>query len=158
MRPPLVIAGNYANAAVARELAAQAGAGGVRLRVHVGVTDAEIARLYAGARAFVYAPEREPFGLAVLEAIAAALPVVAVAEGGVEESVIPGRTGLLVPRDEQAFARALGRVLADDALARSLGNEARAVVERDWTWEAAADRVEHALARAAGRVPAESAI
>lgn len=156
VRPPLVIAGNYANDAVAGELRAQAEAAGVRLTVRVRVTDAELAALYAGATAFVYAPEREPFGLAVLEAMAAALPVVAVGEGGVLESVRPDVTGLLAPRRADAFATALERVLADPALARSLGDEARRVVEREWTWETAARCIEDALERVAGRVPAGS--
>lgn len=156
LRPPLVIAGNYANEAIARELAAQAELAGVQLTMRIRVTDAQLAALYAGAAAFVYAPEREPFGLAVLEAMAAALPVVAVGEGGVLESVRPDETGLLTPRRADSFASALERVLADPALARSLGDEGRRVAEREWTWEAAAGRIEDALERVAGRVPAGS--
>jgi glycosyltransferase involved in cell wall biosynthesis len=155
-RPPLVIVGNYANEAVARELSAQADASGVQLTMRVRVTDAELRALYANATAFIYAPEREPFGLAVLEAMAAGLPVVAVGEGGVLESVLPDETAVLVPRRADALAAALERVLTDRALARSLGAEGRRVVEREWTWEAAARRIEDALERVAGRVPAGS--
>ncbi len=144
-RPRLVLAGNYANPGVADHLRRLADRGGVGLTQRVGITDDELAAVYAGAAAFVYASHDEPFGLAVLEAMASGLPVVAVAEGGVVESVVPGETGRLVARDPGAFAGALSEVLADATLARTLGEAGRRRVESEWTWDAAARRLERAL-------------
>lgn len=144
-RPPLVLAGNYTNPAIADHLRRRAAEMSVDLTLRVGLSDGELAMLYAGARAFAYAPFEEPFGLAVLEAMASGLPVVAVAEGGVVESVVSGETGSLVPREPRAFASALAAVLADPGLARALGHAGRRRVESEWTWEAAAGRLEGAL-------------
>lgn len=71
------------------------------------VSDAELARLYAGARAFVMANVEE-FGIAAVEAQAAGRPVVATSAGGATETVVPGETGVLVPENDiDAFAEAL---------------------------------------------------
>lgn len=146
-RPPLVIAGGSANASVLRGLEASASARGVDLTVRLRLSERELVEAYRGARAFVYSPRLEPFGLVVLEAMASALPVVAVAEGGVLESIDSGETGILVQRDEDAFAEALGRVLADTDEATRLGSAARQRVRDAWTWEAAAGRIEVELDR-----------
>jgi glycosyltransferase involved in cell wall biosynthesis len=71
------------------------------------VGDPELARLYAQAAALVV-PNVEEFGIAAVECQAAGRPVVAVDSGGVRETVVPGRTGLLVPAgDPGALSRAL---------------------------------------------------
>ncbi len=70
----------------------------------------------------VVASVGEPFGLVAVEAMALGTPVVAVASGGPEEIVRPGRSGLLVPPgDDRALADATLRVLEDPELARRLG-------------------------------------
>jgi glycosyltransferase involved in cell wall biosynthesis len=74
------------------------------------VADDELARLYAEAAALVV-PSVEEFGLAAVEAQAAGRPVVGVDAGGVRETVIPGRTGVLVSNDRPG---ALARALRDD--------------------------------------------
>ena len=151
VRPELVIVSNWANPGVEKDLRRLARANGVSMRLMVAVTEDELLSLYQQARVFAYAPHEEPFGLAVLEAMACGLPAVAVAEGGVMETVRAGETGLLVPRDEAAFARALASILSDNALARSMGTEGRHLAVTDWTWEAAAVRLEEHLAGAAAR-------
>jgi glycosyltransferase involved in cell wall biosynthesis len=71
------------------------------------VGDAELGRLYAGAAALVV-PNVEEFGIASVEAQAAGRPVIAVDAGGARETVVHGRTGLLVPDgDVGALTRAL---------------------------------------------------
>jgi glycosyltransferase involved in cell wall biosynthesis len=70
-------------------------------------SDAELRELYRGARALI-SPGVEDFGITNVEAMACGTPVLAYDRGGARDSVIPGRSGVLV--DEQtsaAFARAL---------------------------------------------------
>jgi glycosyltransferase involved in cell wall biosynthesis len=71
------------------------------------VDDDALAQLYAGAAALVV-PNVEEFGIAAVEAQAAGRPVVGIGAGGLLETVVPGRTGLLVePNDPGALTRAL---------------------------------------------------
>jgi glycosyltransferase involved in cell wall biosynthesis len=72
----------------------------------------------------------EGVSLALLEAMAAGLPVIATAVGGIPEVVTDGTNGLLIPpRNPEALARALDRLLADPDFARRLGEQARAEAE-----------------------------
>lgn len=124
---------------------------GVRVTFRMGVSDDELVRLYNTALLTTYAPVREPLGLVALESQACQTPVVAVAEGGVPETVVHGRTGLLVDRDAAEFARAVGSLLADGALLDRYGREGRAHVREQWSWESSVAGLEVALLRAAGR-------
>lgn len=64
------------------------------------LSDLELRRLYGQALAFVN-PQEEDFGMTVVESMASGRPVIAYAKGGALETVIPGKTGVLV--DEQAW-------------------------------------------------------
>lgn len=75
-----------------RELESIAG-GTVEFLGHV--SDVELDQLYANARAFVFASEEEDFGIVPVEAMARGVPVVAFKSGGVPETVIQGKTGVL---------------------------------------------------------------
>jgi glycosyltransferase involved in cell wall biosynthesis len=93
-----------------------------------------------GLDVFVLASHDEPFGLVVLEAMAAARPIVATAAGGVPDIVRDGREALLVPpRDAAAMAAAIARLLSDEPLAASLGRAAEARVRDEFPlWRHAA--------------------
>lgn len=140
-RPRLVIVGNTASAGEMVYLRGLASSCAVQMEICVDVSDDELVLLYNQARALVYSPVLEPFGLAPLEAMACGTPVVAVMEGGVRESVLDGETGRLVPRDPSAFAGALQRVLDDQRYAASLGENGQREVLRFWTWEQAYRRL-----------------
>ena len=88
--------------------------------------DAEVARLYARARAFVF-PGLDDFGIAPVEAQAAGRPVVALAGGGALETVVPGETGILFPEPSvPALASALTEAITVDwDTARIQANAAR---------------------------------
>jgi glycosyltransferase involved in cell wall biosynthesis len=78
----------------------------------------------------------EAFPNAVLEAMAAGLPVVASAVGGILEVVEDDRTGLLVPPgDALALAGALERLLQDDALGTRLAAAGRRTVELRYSFD-----------------------
>ena len=101
------------------------------------------------AVAVPYAREDAYFSpLKLLEAMAAARPVVASATGPVRRVLTDEHDGLLVPPgDRPAFARALTRLATQPALRLKIGAEARRTVERAYTWDAVLERI---LAFAAG--------
>jgi glycosyltransferase involved in cell wall biosynthesis len=92
------------------------------------------ARLYEDVQFAVLCSLEEGLPNAVMEAMAAGVPVIATAVGGVPELVEDGVTGLLVPPgDPGALARAIAVVSADPALRARLGRAARArVAARSW--------------------------
>jgi len=136
-RPSLVIVGNTASTGETRYLEQLAAKRVVKIAFRVNVNENELVTLYNKARALVYAPVLEPFGLAPLEAMACETPIVAVKEGGVRESVVDGTTGSLVERHPEAFAAALSHILRDPKRARCLGVNGRAHILANWTWEQA---------------------
>ena len=152
-RPKLVWIGNFSATRYVNEMTALAARLGVVLEPRINVPDRELVETLNRATALVYGPRLEPFGLAPIEAAACATPTIAVAEGGIRETVIDGVTGLLVPSDPAEFARAIMRLRDDPALARRLGEGARRNAIERWSQQAAIDRIEQALARVA-RQPA----
>lgn len=90
----------------------------------------DVPDLLDAADVFVFASENEGFGLAVLEGMAAALPVVAFRIPSLEEFVVPGATGVLVDgRDPSVFADGVLRYVATPQLANRHGAAGRMVVE-----------------------------
>lgn len=76
----------------------------------------------------------EGLGVAALEAMAAAKPLVASRVGGLAESVLHGQTGILVaPRDGQAIAAAVAQLAGDPSLARRMGWQGRQRVLEHFT-------------------------
>jgi glycosyltransferase involved in cell wall biosynthesis len=150
-RPRLVWIGNATATGHPERLRALAASLGVELELRTLVSEEELVDALNRAAMMVYAPRLEPFGYVPLEANACGLPVVAVAEGGVRETVVDGLNGVLVQEDEDEMARAIERLRGDPALRRSLGQAGRRLVAERWTPEAAAGRLERALEEIAGR-------
>jgi glycosyltransferase involved in cell wall biosynthesis len=124
-----VIAGDGPRAA---ELRAMAEGLGLADRVDFLGHVEDVPAVLAGADAFVLPSLSEAFPNAAIEAMAAGLPVVASAVGGLLDLIDSGRTGLLTPAgDAGALATAIEQLVADPARAARLGASARAdVIER----------------------------
>jgi glycosyltransferase involved in cell wall biosynthesis len=121
----------------------------VDLHLHRGVTDDRLVDLYRGARVTVCAARLEPFGLAVLESTACGTPVVAVAQGGYRETVIDGVNGYLVERDAASLGDGIIRIARGEL--ETTPAAMHALVSRNWSWDAAAERIVHQLRLAASR-------
>ncbi len=103
----------------------------------------DIPDLLAASDVVVLPSLAEGLPLALLEAMAAGIPVVASAIGGVDELVVAGETGLLVPvGDVDALAAAIRRVVADRPYARALAENARRRIDAHFSAEAMRRRVE----------------
>jgi glycosyltransferase involved in cell wall biosynthesis len=106
-----------------------------------------IAEVLAASDLCAWPAVNEAYGMALLEAQAAGVPVVSCATRGVPDVVLDGRTGLLVPYgDEDAFAAALRALLTDHERRRALGREAARYVAAERSLEAASARIGSALA------------
>nr|MBA2383258.1 glycosyltransferase [Actinomycetota bacterium] len=125
----LVVLGEGPERARLEELARELGLGdSFRLPGRAGDVTAWLRR----ADLLVHPARWEGFGLVLLEATLASLPVVATSVSAIPEIVVDGQTGLLVPpEDPTALAAALERLLDDRTLAARLGaaGEARARTE-----------------------------
>jgi glycosyltransferase involved in cell wall biosynthesis len=119
------------------ELAAQARALGVADRLMLAGERAGVSDLLPAFDVFALPSRTEGLSIALLEAAASGLAIVATAVGGNPEIVHEGTTGLLVPPDdEDALATALEALLRDPARRASLGDAARAWVRQNASIEA----------------------
>jgi glycosyltransferase involved in cell wall biosynthesis len=97
--------------------------------------------LLPGFDLLVHPPRREGLGLAVLEAMAAEVPVVATAVGGIVDAVTDGQEGLLVPWGDAArLAGAVERMIDDAAARKQMGAAGRVRAERDFSIARMTDR------------------
>jgi glycosyltransferase involved in cell wall biosynthesis len=150
-RPKLQWVANYVDTDYLTEMRALANSLEVVFEPMVGVSDIELLNVLNRAVAMVYAPRLEPFGLAPLEANACGVPVIAVAEGGVRETIVDQVNGLLVEHNPAAIAAAIDRLCTDRPFACQLGTNARRAVEANWGLNSGIDRLEQQLFRHARR-------
>jgi phosphatidylinositol alpha-mannosyltransferase len=95
---------------------------------------------------------RESFGIVLVEAMAAGLPIVATGIPGYREVVRDGVEGLLVPpRDPGAVATAIDALLDDADLAKRLAEQGRQRAQR-YSWDTVAKEIEEIYSEVAGRV------
>ena len=105
----------------------------------------ELAACYDAADVFVLATRQETYGMAVAEAVARGLPVVATMTGAIPD-LVGDSAGLLVPvGDKRALIDALSRVLQDGPLRSRLADGAWRARQQLPTWDAASDHMSTAL-------------
>ena len=94
----------------------------------------DLAAAYASADVFLFPSTTETLGIAMIEALASGLPVVAARGGASHEVVSEGKNGLLYEADSAAsLVAAVRKLFSDDALREALARGARATAEeRDW--------------------------
>jgi glycogen synthase len=112
-----------------------------RVRLLGRTTQEELHAWYEAADLFVHPTLYEGSSLVTLEAMAHRRPVVATTAGGLPDKVHPGVTGWLVaPGDAAALAAALGDALTRHERLMAMGDSGRALVEREFSWDAVADQ------------------
>jgi len=148
IRPEFIIVSDQGNDLWRNYLKDLADKLGVKLRILTMIDDEELVLLYNKARLLVYAPYLEPFGLVPLEAMSCGTPIVAVKEGGVRESIIDNKTGILTERDEDYFANAIVKLLDNEDKRKEMSENAYGNVNKFWTLEQAGKRFFGHLERA----------
>lgn len=110
--------------------------------------------LYRRADLFVLPSRLETWGDVLLEAMAFGLPCVGVKGQAMEEIILDGATGLLVPsEDPRALAEALVALFQRADMRREWGRAGRRRVEAEFTWDRVVERLAPALIAAAEPKP-----
>jgi glycosyltransferase involved in cell wall biosynthesis len=137
----LIVAGD---GPLREELAAEARKLGVAAAVTWAGVRTDVYRLLQLSDLFVLPSlYREGLSLAVLEAMASNLPVIATNLGGMSEAVRNGKTGLLVsPGEVRELASAMADLLRDEGRSKSMGAEGRGIYEKHFTLQGMMERIE----------------
>ena len=110
--------------------------------VHFAGAQADMAQIYASLDLVVSSSHSEGMPLALLEAMASGLPVIATHVGGVAELIEVDTTGLLVEaRDSEGLARAVIALMAEPELRHAMGRAARTRVEENFTLQASTEHM-----------------
>lgn len=142
-----------------RDVARHCGVGD-RVRLLGSLARDDVSALLRSADVVICTPWYEPFGIVPLEAMACGVPVVGTAVGGLLDTVLDRRTGYLVPpRDPEAVAAAVARLLDNPSLRSRMGAEGAARVRQHYTWEQVARATLEVYGQVGARDPrwAESA-
>ena len=144
-RPPLVWVANSENPAYRREMEALAASKQVDFQVRSRIDDEVLVDLLNRAVLLLYTSRLEPFGYAPIEANACGTPVVAVAEGGIRETVLDGVNGFLCERDPALLAKAMQCLLTEPQRAAELAAAGERIAQQQWSAEAGTARLERHL-------------
>lgn len=130
-RLKLFVAGTDPDAARFKTMAEQLAPG----RVHFGGFRRDVAKAMASADVFLFPSHYEAFSLAILEAAACALPILATRINGSEDFIEPGVNGAFILPEASDIARAITAIRQDPAALARMGANARERVETQFTWD-----------------------
>jgi glycosyltransferase involved in cell wall biosynthesis len=105
---------------------------GIEVESHRRLADTELLALYEAARFSVFVSTHEGFGLPIAESVALGTPVLTTNYGSMAEVAAAGGCLTVDPRDTDAVAGGMERLLTDDQLIATLRAEAAAVPPRSW--------------------------
>lgn len=142
IRPGFLIVTNFLDNSEKAYLESLASRKGVSLTIEHAISDRQLVQRYNLAAITLYAPISEPFGLVPIESMACGTPVIGVAEGGVLETIVHERTGLLLDRKPEAFADAIIELIQNASRRKMYGAQAREYVCQNWTWDKATKYLE----------------
>jgi glycosyltransferase involved in cell wall biosynthesis len=117
---------------------------GVSRRVRFLGFRSDVAMALASSDIFVFPSWYEAFSLAMIEAAACGLPIVATRINGAEDFITPGETGFFIEHDPEQIAATLTPLVANEAERCRMGENARELVERCYTWDRVTDLTEQA--------------
>ncbi len=140
-RPALVVAGFEGSTSFQRRLELEAVSAGIPLTVRPNPDDKEMVTLYNRALLTLAVSRREPLGLVPLESQACGTPVAALDEAGFRETVLPGKTGLLMSADPESAGAEIMNLLTNRDRLESFGIAGRVEVEENWSLERSGDRL-----------------
>lgn len=133
IRPALKWVGNFANLQYHQDCMALALRLGVDFSLEIRLPEEFLRMRLQHAIALVYPSILEPFGYAPLEANACGTPVIAIAEGGIRETVQDGVNGLLVKdRQPASWAAAIKRLITEPGLQEKLAQQSAEWVCQKW--------------------------
>jgi len=147
-RPRFVIAANHSVPEWKNYIEELAAKLEVKLEILDMVDDEKLLNLYNSAKVVLYAPYLEPFGLVPIESMGCGTPVIGVKEGGVRETVVHNKTGILVERDEKLFAKAVKETMEDTNKLEKMSQISVDTVNNFWTLKHAGERIEWHLENA----------
>lgn len=151
-RPPLIWIGNGASLYDLERYKILADESGVNFIPKIHISDKEVISLLSRAVAMIYTSRLEPFGLAPLEANSCGTAVVAIAEGGVRETIKDGVNGFLANEDNpQILGDLIYRFVDDRSLSYKLGLQAREYVRGNWNMKLCTDNIESCLSQILSR-------
>ncbi len=128
------------------ELETQAAASGAAVRLRGALSPGETAQAYAAADALALVSTYEPFGVALREAVAAGLPLIASARAGATGDVaVAGRNALVVDPDDRGAIVAAVRTLAADPARRAAMAQASREIDAEWPLQRSVDAYARAL-------------
>lgn len=127
------------------ELKEQVARSGLEEQVIFAGHQHQVERFISACDAVVHSSLFEPFGMVVVEAMAAGRPVLAVGKGGPAEIIRHGVDGYLYDGSAEELARFMSEVYGDRNLTRRVGDEAKKTIDSRFTARIMADRFAHVM-------------
>jgi glycosyltransferase involved in cell wall biosynthesis len=111
-----------------------------------GSNQKELKKLYFNAAAYVFPSKKEDFGIVIIEAMGAGVPVVAWNSGGPTDIIVHGKTGFLAkPFSLNDFAKKTLKILQDKKLRQKMSRASRQRVKNHFSWQRHLDILEKAI-------------